>query len=151
MGVTRGAVGSRCRFGRSPGLRAVPLSAIWSDSHVLVAHVGPGRCCGQGGGQRDAWEQGRAAAGAVLSDPGRLPDAAQSPGFVLLLLFWGTRPGLAVGLGVLWPQTVAVPLPRFPQLLSHHFPVRSHWKLAPVLVSQGLSWPGGWDGWSRGS
>lgn len=107
-------MGSRCRFGHSTGLCAVPLSAIWSDSHVLVAHAGPGRCCGQGGGQRDAWEQGRAAAGAVLSDPGRPPDAAQSPGFALLLLFWGTRPGLAVGWGYFGHRRLHSPCLGFP-------------------------------------
>ena len=95
---------------------------------------------------------------AVLSNPSCSP-ATRLTQFrgqdLLCCYFFGDQARAGCGVGALWPQTVALPLPWFRRLSSRRFPVRSHWKLAPgagpVLVSQGLSWPGGQDGRSRGS
>lgn len=141
-------MGSRRQFGRSPGLCAVPLSEYGAIAKSWRPTPAQGDAAGRevGSGMPGSGE-GQEPGLCFQIQAGRLPDSSEARiCFAVAFLGVQARAGWGRG-GVLWPQTVALPLPQFPWLSSLHFPVRSHWKLTPgaglVLVSQGLSWPGG--------
>lgn len=60
--------------------------------------------------------------------PARGNAAGCEVGFAVIFGGYQARAGWA---GILWPQTVALLLPLFPQLSSHYYPVRFHWRLDP--------------------